>query len=169
MHTSRETSIKAKHCFIASGVQVIGKVQLGEYSSVWYNAVIRGDINYIKIGRETNIQDNCVLHVTHELPVIIGEGVTVGHGAIIHGCVIEDECLIGMGAIILDGARIGKGSVVAAGALVRERMQVPPHSLVAGVPAVVKRTLDPSTIEMIREAGKHYVELTKERLAERSG
>ena len=169
MHTSRETSIKAKHCFIASGVQIIGKVQLGEYSSVWYNAVIRGDINYIKIGRETNIQDNCVLHVTHELPVIIGEGVTVGHGAIIHGCVIEDECLIGMGAIILDGARIGKGSVVAAGALVRERMQVPPHSLVAGVPAVVKRTLDPSTIEMIREAGQHYVELTRERLAERSG
>ena len=169
MHTSRETSIKAKHCFIASGVQVIGKVQLGEYSSVWYNAVIRGDINYIKIGRETNIQDNCVLHVTHELPVIIGEGVTVGHGAILHGCVIEDECLIGMGAIILDGAKIRKGSVVAAGALVRERMQVPPHSLVAGVPAVVKRTLDPSTIEMIREAGKHYVELTKERLAERSG
>jgi carbonic anhydrase/acetyltransferase-like protein (isoleucine patch superfamily) len=169
MHTSRDTSIKAKHCFIASGVQIIGKVQLGEYSSVWYNAVIRGDINYIKIGRETNIQDNCVLHVTHELPVIIGDRVTVGHGAVIHGCVIEDDCLIGMGAIILDGARIGKGSVIAAGAVVRERMDVPPHSLVMGVPAVVKRTLDPSTIEMIRQAGQHYVELTKERLAEGSG
>jgi carbonic anhydrase/acetyltransferase-like protein (isoleucine patch superfamily) len=167
MRTPQETSIKAKRCFIAAGVQLIGRVELGEYSSVWYNAVIRGDINYIRIGRETNIQDNCVLHVTHELPVIIGDRVTIGHGAVIHGCVIEDDCLIGMGAIVLDGARIGRGSVVAAGALVRERMEVPPHSLVAGVPAVVKRTLDPSTIEMIRQAGQHYVELTKERLAER--
>ncbi len=144
----------------------MGSVELGEYSSVWYNAVIRGDINYIKIGRETNIQDNCVLHVTHELPVIVGDRVTVGHGAVVHGCVIEDDCLVGMGSVILDGAHVGKGSVIAAGAVVRERMRIPPHSLVTGVPAEVKRTLDPSTIEMIREAGRHYVELVKERLGE---
>jgi len=165
MDISQRVNITAKRCFIAAGAQLIGQVQLGELSSVWYNAVIRGDINYIKIGRETNIQDNCVLHVNHDLPVIIGDRVTVGHGAIIHGCVIEDDCLIGMGATVLDGARVGTGSVIAAGAVVRERMEIPPHSLVVGVPGVIKRTLDPSTIEMIRQAGQHYVERTKEHLA----
>jgi len=164
MQDSQRPSIVAKRCFIAAGAQIIGGVELGELSSVWYNAVIRGDLNHIRIGRETNIQDNCVLHVTTELPVIVGDRVTVGHGAILHGCVVEDDCLIGMGAIVLDGAHIGAGSVIAAGTLVRERMEIPPHSLVVGVPGVVKRTLDPSTIEMIREAGRHYVELTKERL-----
>ncbi|MBN2379689.1 gamma carbonic anhydrase family protein [candidate division WOR-3 bacterium] len=166
MADSQRPGIVAKRCFIAAGAHLIGQVELGELSSVWYNAVIRGDLNYIKIGNETNIQDNCALHVTHELPVIIGDRVTVGHGAIIHGCVIEDDCLIGMGAVVLDGAHIGRGSVVAAGAVVRERMKVPEHSLVVGVPAVVKRSLDPSTIQMIREAGSHYIELTKQRLRE---
>ncbi|MCK4232749.1 gamma carbonic anhydrase family protein [candidate division WOR-3 bacterium] len=165
MHDFPKPGIVAKRCFIAAGAHLIGQVELGEFSSVWYNAVLRGDINYIKIGRETNIQDNCVLHVTHELPVIIGDRVTVGHGAVVHGCEIADDCLIGMGAIILDGAKIGKGSVIAAGAVVRERMEVPPHSLVVGIPGTIKRTLDPSTIEMIREAGRSYVELTKEHLA----
>ncbi|MBD3284968.1 gamma carbonic anhydrase family protein [candidate division WOR-3 bacterium] len=166
MERSRRPGVVTKRCFIAAGAHLIGQVQIGELSSVWYNTVIRGDINYISIGRETNIQDNCALHVTHELPVIIGDRVTVGHGAIVHGCVIEDDCLIGMGSVILDGARIGKGSVIAAGAVVRERMEVPSHSLVVGVPGVIKRTLDPSTIKMIREAGEHYVELTKARLEE---
>ncbi len=166
MYESQEPSIKAKRCFIAAGAQLIGRVELGELSSVWYNAVIRGDINYIKIGSKTNIQDNCVLHVTHELPVIIGDSVTIGHGAVIHGCSIEDDVLIGMGAIVLDGAKIGKGSVIAAGTLVKERMDVPPHSLVAGVPGVIKRTLDPSTIKMIRQAGEHYVEQTLRHLQE---
>jgi len=155
MHDAPKSGIVAKRCFIAAGAHLIGQVELGEFSSVWYNAVLRGDINYI----------NCVLHVTHELPVIVGDRVTIGHGAVVHGCEIADDCLIGMGAIILDGARIGKGSVIAAGALLRERMEVPPHSLVVGIPGVIKRTLDPSTIEMIREAGRSYVELTKERLA----
>ena len=166
MTETQRPGIVAKRCFIAAGAHLIGQVELGELTSVWYNAVIRGDLNYIKIGSETNIQDNSVLHVTHELPVIVGDRVTVGHGAVIHGCVIEDDCLVGMGAIILDGAHIGKGSVIAAGALVKERMVVPPHSLVVGVPGVVKRTLDPSTIEMIREAGRHYIDLTKELLKE---
>lgn len=164
MKNPQDANIKAKRCFIAAGARLIGRVELGEYSSVWYNAVIRGDINYIKIGSETNIQDNCVLHVTHELPVIIGDRVTVGHGAVVHGCVIEDDCLIGMGSTILDGARVGRGSVIAAGALVRERADIPPHSLVVGVPGVVKRTLDPSTINMIRDAAQHYLVLTREKL-----
>ncbi|NLI97578.1 gamma carbonic anhydrase family protein [bacterium] len=166
MSVSEKPSVIAKRCFIAAGAHIIGEVELGELSSVWYNAVLRGDLNYIKIGKETNIQDNCVLHVTDELPVIIGDRVTVGHGAIIHGCVIEDDCLIGMGAVILDGSRIGRGSVIGAGSLVKERMKIPPSSLVVGVPGEIKRTLDPSTIEMIREAGRHYTELTKRHLGE---
>lgn len=160
-------SIITKRCFIASGAHIIGKVELGELSSVWYNAVLRGDLNYIKIGKETNVQDNCVLHVTDDLPVIVGDRVTVGHGAILHGCVIEDDCLIGMGAIVLDGVQVGHGSVIGAGSVVREKMQIPPHSLVVGIPGEVKRSLDPSTIEMIRQAGQHYVELTKEHLGEK--
>jgi len=166
MSDSQRPGIVTKRCFIAAGAHLIGQVEIGEYSSVWYNSVVRGDLNYIKIGRESNIQDNCVLHVTHDLPVVIGDRVTVGHGAVVHGCVIEDDCLIGMGSVVLDGVHVGKGSVIAAGAVVRERMEIPPHSLVVGVPGVVKRTLDPSTIDMIRKAGEHYVELTKARLKE---
>lgn len=166
MHTPQRASLITKRCFIAAGAQIIGSVEIGELSSVWYNAVIRGDINYIKIGKETNVQDNCVMHVTHELPVIVGDRVTIGHGAVVHGCVIEDDCLIGMGAVILDGAHVGAGSVIAAGAVIRERMEIPPRSLVMGVPGQIKRTLDESTIEMIREAGRHYVLMTLQRLEE---
>lgn len=169
MPDSKEPSVVARRCFIAAGAHIIGKVELGELSSVWYNAVLRGDINFIKIGKETNIQDNCVLHVTNELPVIVGDRVTVGHGAVIHGCIIEDDCLIGMGAVVLDGVHVGQGSVIGAGTVVKERMQIPPHSLVVGVPGEIKRTLDASTIEMIREAGQHYIELTKEHLGEKKG
>ncbi len=142
--------------FIARGAQVIGDVRLQAHASVWYNAVLRGDINFISVGERSNIQDGCILHLENDLPCIVGKDVTVGHGAILHGCTIEDACLIGMGAIILSGAVIKKGSVIAAGALVRENTVVDPLSLMAGVPAKQIRTLPPETVEQhLRWAGKY--------------
>ena len=131
----------AASAYIDPSAQVIGDVVVGERSSVWRNVTIRGDVNYIRIGDETNIQDNSVLHVqtATNFPLILGNRVTVGHSVTLHGCMIEDECLIGIGAIVLNGARVGKGSVIAAGALVTEGMQVPPGSLVMGVPGKVRR------------------------------
>ncbi len=131
----------AKSCWIGPGAQVLGDVELGELVSVWPNAVIRGDYASIRIGTETNVQDCCVLHVDVGFPLEIGERVTIGHSAILHGCTIESEVLIGLGSKVLNGARVGKGSVIAAGALVRAGEQIPPYSLVAGLPGVVKRTL----------------------------
>ncbi len=129
--------------FIADGVQIIGAVTMKEFSSLWFNVVARGDVNRIEIGRYSNVQDNSVVHVTDTHPAIIGDYVTVGHNAIIHGCVIEDHCLIGMGAIVLTGAVIGTGSIVGAGALVKENQVIPPHSLVVGVPGkIVRSTAD---------------------------
>ena len=123
----------ADSAYIDSSAQVIGDVVIGDRSSVWLNVAIRGDVNYIRIGDETSIQDNCVLHVDHQVyPCIVGNRVTVGHSVVLHGCVIEDEALIGIGAILLNGARIGRGAIVAAGALVPERMEVPPATLVMG-------------------------------------
>lgn len=123
--------------FVADGARLIGKVVMKEYSSVWFNAVVRGDVNRIEIGRYSNIQDNSVIHVTDDFATIVGDHVTVAHGCVLHGCVVGDHCLIGMGAVLLSGSVIGKGSIVAAGAVVREGQVVPPHSLVAGVPAKV--------------------------------
>ena len=128
--------------FVDISAQVIGDVTLGSESSIWMNVVVRGDVNSIRIGRRTNIQDGTVVHVMHGTHLtVIGDEVTIGHGAIVHGCTIEDRCLIGMGAILLNGVRIGRGSVVAAGALVPEGMQVPPGSMVMGMPAKVRRPL----------------------------
>ena len=126
--------------FIDDSAQVIGDVEIGEESSVWMATVIRGDVNWIRIGRRTNLQDGTVVHVmrnTH--PTTIGHSVTIGHAVVLHGCTIEDRCLIGMGAILLNGAHIGSGSIIAAGAVVLEGTQVPQRSLVAGVPAKVRR------------------------------
>ena len=123
--------------YIADGAHAIGAVTMKEFSSLWYNVVVRGDVNRIEIGRYTNIQDNSVVHVADDYPAIIGDFVTVGHNAVIHACTIEEHCLIGMGAVILNGAVIGKGSIIAAGALVRERQIIPPYSLVAGLPGKV--------------------------------
>ncbi|SDF64047.1 gamma carbonic anhydrase family protein [Sporolituus thermophilus] len=135
--------VRARETFVADGAKVIGKVTMKEYSSVWFNTVVRGDVNCIEIGRYTNIQDNSVVHVADDCPTIIGDYVTVGHGCIIHGATIEDHCLIGMGAIVLNKAVIGKGSIIAAGALVREGQVIPPHSLVVGVPGkVIKQVPD---------------------------
>jgi len=150
---------KANYVFIASTAVVIGKVTLGENASVWYGAVIRGDIAPIFIGARSNIQDNCVIHVNYNMPVTIGEQVTIGHGAIIHGASIGNNCLIGMGAIVLDGAQIGDNCLVAAGAVVPPRSEIPPGSMVAGVPAKVVRELSAETIEANVRNALEYVEL----------
>ena len=149
----------AASAYIDPSAQVIGDVVVGEESSVWPNVTIRGDVNYIRIGTQTNVQDNSVIHVEHDMyPTILGDRVTVGHSATLHGCVIEDDCLIGIGAIVLNGARIGRGTVIAAGALVPERMEVPPVSMVMGVPAKVKRPLTPEEVERFRENAQNYVQ-----------
>lgn len=148
--------------YIAEGAQLIGKVRMGEYSSAWHNTVLRGDVNFIKIGKYTNIQDNCVVHVADEYPTIIGDFVTVGHRAIVHGSIIENHCLIGMGAIILDGAKIGRGSIVAAGALVKENQEIPPFSMVIGIPGKVVKSL-PENLDKIHAQALKYKTLWTER------
>jgi len=144
--------------FIDDSAQVIGEVEIGEESSVWMSAVVRGDVNTIRIGRRTNVQDGTIVHaMIHTHPTSIGDNVTIGHGALIHGCTIDDQCLIGMGAILLNGARIGAGSIVAAGSLVVEGMQVPPRSLVMGSPGRVKRTLSDAEVADIQAYADRYV------------
>src|SRR3954451_20901748 len=134
----------AASAYIDPSAQVIGDVEIGERASVWPNVTIRGDVNYIRIGEESNVQDNSVIHVEHDAyPTMIGNRVTVGHSVTLHGCTVQDDCLIGIGAIILNGATIGQGTVVAAGALVPERMQIPAGSMVMGIPAKVKREISP--------------------------
>lgn len=142
---------------IAAGAVVTGDVILGEDSSVWYNAVIRGDMEPIVIGNRTNIQDGCVLHVDHGYPLKLGNGVTVGHGAILHGCTVGDNSLIGMGAIVLNDAKIGKDCLIGAGALIPQGMEVPDGSLVIGFPAKVKRALTPEEIRHNTENANDYV------------
>ena len=144
--------------FLADGCVVIGDVEIGEESSVWFNVVVRGDVHWIRIGRRTNIQDLSVLHVSSGVaPLSIGSGVTVGHRAVLHGCTVEDTCLIGMGAVVLDRARIGTRSLVAAGAVVPEGFDVPEGSLVAGVPAAIKRNLRKEEIEALQRSADNYV------------
>ncbi len=127
--------------YIARGAVVLGAVTLGDHSSVWYNAVVRGDINYIQIGHHTNIQDNAVLHLADDYPCILGNYVTVGHSAIVHACTVGDECLIGMGATILDGAEIGEQCIIGANALVTQGTKIPAGSMVLGSPGKVVRAL----------------------------
>ena len=144
--------------FVDVSAQVIGDVHLGAESSIWMNVVVRGDVNRIRIGARTNIQDLAMVHVMREThPTIIGDDVTVGHSAVVHGCTIEDRCLIGMGAILLNGARIGTGSIVAAGALLPEGMVVPPGSMVMGMPAKIRRALTPDEDASIRWYADNYV------------
>lgn len=149
-------------CFIHYSSQVIGDVEVGDYSSVWCNAVIRGDVNSISIGSSTNIQDNCVLHVDSEsYALAIGDCVTVGHGAILHGCTIGDHCVIGIGAIVLNGATVGEGSVIAAGSLIPEGMQIPARSMVMGLPGKVRRGVSVVEMERFRANAEHYVQLAR--------
>ncbi len=148
--------------FVAESAWVIGDVEIGEYSSVWFNAVIRGDENYIRIGRRTNIQDFSMIHITRErYPTILGDEITVGHGAILHGCVVKDRCLIGIGAIVLDGAVIEEECIVGAGSLVPEGMVVPKRSLVLGKPAKIKRSLNDEDIARILNLVNNYVEYAR--------
>lgn len=127
--------------YVAEGSNVVGDVTLGEYSSIWYNCSLRGDVNKIVIGRYSNVQDNSVVHVSDTHPTYIGDFVTIGHGAVVHACTIEDHVLVGMGAVVLDGVDVGRGSIIAAGAIVTSGTKVPPFSLVAGVPGKVIKQL----------------------------
>ena len=145
--------------FVHPDATVIGKVQIGAGSSIWPAAVLRGDMGWIRIGDNTSIQDGSVCHMTHDLSeCVVGNRVTVGHKVLLHGCIVEDECLIGMGAILLDNARIGTGSLIGAGSLVTYGTEIPPHSLVFGSPAKVVRTLKPKERQMIDEGWPIYVE-----------
>jgi len=144
-------------CFVDDSAQVIGDVEIGEESSIWMSVVVRGDVNWIRIGRRSNVQDGCVVHgMLRTHPTSIGNNVTIGHGALIHGCMIEDRCLIGMGAIILNGVVIGAGSIVAAGTLITEGTQVPQRSLVMGSPGNVKRSLSDAEVADIQGYADRY-------------
>jgi carbonic anhydrase/acetyltransferase-like protein (isoleucine patch superfamily) len=154
-------------CYVDLSAQIIGDVVLGEHASVWMNAVLRGDVNSIRIGARSNIQDCAVLHGMRNLyPVIVGEMVTIGHNATVHGCVLEDVVLVGIGATILNDARIGEGSIIAAGAVIPEHTIIPPNSLVAGVPGKVRRTLGDADRELILTYARNYLDYTRIYLAE---
>ncbi len=160
----------AATAYVDVAAQVLGDVSVGDRSSVWMGAVLRGDVHSIRIGARSNVQDNAVLHGQRGLwPVAVGDGCTIGHGAIVHGCVLEDDVLVGMGAVILNGARVGAGSIIAAGAVVTEGAQIPAGSLVAGVPGRVRRALEGKDLEMIRGYAQNYVEYTAVYLAEAAG
>ena len=153
----------AASAFVDESAQVIGDVEIGEDSSVWMNAVLRGDVNWIRVGDRTNIQDGSVLHGLREKHATrLGDEVTVGHGAILHGCEVEDRCLIGMGAIVLNGAVVGSGSIVAAGALVAEGTAIPPGSLVMGSPGRVRRATTGDEAASIRRYADSYVAYKRE-------
>ncbi len=156
--------------FLAETATVIGNVEIGEYSSVWFGAVVRGDVHYIRIGKYTNIQDNAVVHVTHYtkpdmsdgFPTVIGDYVSIAHGAIVHGCTIKDNVLVGIGAVILDGAVINENTIVAAGTLVPPGKEFPPNVLLMGRPAQVRRELTPEEVEKIRKNALNYVKYAEE-------
>ena len=149
--------------YVDQSAQVIGDVHIGADSSIWMNVVIRGDVNAIRIGRRTNLQDGTVVHVMRDThPTSIGDDVTVGHAAVLHGCTIEDRCLIGMGAMLLNGAVIGSDSIVAAGTLVTEETRIPPRSLVMGRPGAVRRPLTDAEVASIRDYAERYVGYKKD-------
>jgi carbonic anhydrase/acetyltransferase-like protein (isoleucine patch superfamily) len=154
-------------CYIDPSAQLIGDVAIGDHSSVWMNAVLRGDVNSIRVGARSNVQDCSVLHGQRNLyPVIVGDWVTIGHNATVHGCVVEDECLIGIGARVLNNCRIGAGSIIAAGSVVPEHTVVPPRTLWAGVPAKLRRELTDKDRALILEYAQNYLDYTEIYLAE---
>ena len=148
-------------CFVAPSADVIGDVSLGERSGVWYQTVLRGDVNKIVVGSYTNIQDGTVVHVAGDHPTIIGDGVTIGHGAIVHGCTIGDHAFIGMGATVLDGAVIGEGALIGAGALITEGKEIPPYTLAVGVPAKIVKQLPEEYIRMAKDRAVEYADLAE--------
>ena len=158
----------APSAFIAEGAHIIGDVHIGEHSSVWFNCVLRGDCYYIRIGESTNIQDGTVIHVTQgRFPTIIGNYVTVGHMAVLHGCTVKDRCLIGIGAIVLDDVTIGEESFIAAGSLVTPGTVIPPRSMVMGAPAKLRREVSDEEVKRIDEHWQHYIEYKNEYMREK--
>ena len=143
--------------FVAPNASLIGRVKIGENSSVWFNTVLRGDMETITIGNESNIQDLSMGHADPGFPLVLGNRVTIGHHCVLHGCKIGDDCLIGMGAIIMNGVRIGRGSIIGAGAVLLEGMEIPEFSMVIGSPAKIKKTYDESILDNIRKSAKIYV------------
>ena len=144
--------------YISHSAMVVGNVAIGEKSSVWFNAVIRGDVNYIRIGKRTNVQDGCVLHVAREkYPLIIGDEVTVGHNATLHACTIASHCLIGMGTVVMDGSEIGENCIIGAGSLVTPHTVISSGNMAIGSPAKIKRKLTDGEIRSIRDSANHYV------------
>ena len=158
LYTLDESSPEfTKTTFIAPDASLIGRVRIGAFSSVWFNAVLRGDMEQISIGDETSFQDLSMGHSDPGFPLIIGNRVTVGHNCVMHGCEIEDDCLIGMGAILMNGVKIGQGSIVGAGAVLLEGMEVPPFSMVVGSPAKIRKTYEETILENIRAMSQIYV------------
>ena len=157
-------------CYVDVSAQLIGDVMLGEHSSVWMNAVLRGDVNSIRLGANSNVQDCAVLHgQRYKYPVIVGDWVTIGHNATVHGCVVEDEVVIGMGSRILNNSRVGTGCIIAAGAVVPEGTIVPPRTLWAGVPAKLRRELSDKDHALILEYAKNYLDYVEIYLKESAG
>ncbi len=144
--------------YVAPGAALIGDVTLAENASVWFNCVLRGDCDAIIVGKNSNIQDLSMCHAEYNTPLVIGKGVTIGHNCIIHGCHIEDDCLIGMGAVVMNHAVIGRGSIVAAGTVVLEKTVIPPFSLVTGVPGKIKSQMDESMVEVLRLPAENYAQ-----------
>ena len=151
----------ANAAYVAENASIIGNVELGKDSSVWFSAVVRGDENKITVGARTNIQDLCVLHVQGRFDTVIGDDVTIGHRAIVHGCHVGNRVLIGMGAVIMNGVVIGDDCIIGAGALVTEGQVIPPRSLVIGFPAKVKRQLTDEDVALIKNSSEHYVRMAK--------
>ena len=153
--------------YISESAAVIGDVILGNEVNIWFGAVLRGDMHYIRVGSRSNIQDNAVVHVTTTVsPTTIGKNVTVGHGAIIHGCTIEDNCMIGMGSVVMDDAVVGAGSLIGAGALVPPNMKIQPKSLVVGMPGKVVREVTDEEYQMIIDRPQEYIDLAEQYLKE---
>lgn len=151
-----------KSVFLASGVKVIGDVEIGENSSIWYNSVVRGDVNFIRIGSMTNVQDSSILHVTHDkFPLVIGNKVTIGHSVTLHGCTLGNSCLIGMKSVVLDGASIEDNVMVAAGSVVKQGFVVPKGKLAAGVPARIVRDLSKEEVKELEDAALRYADYTR--------
>ena len=155
--------------FVADGAKIVGNVEIGKDCGIWYNVVIRSEHNLVTIGDCTNVQDNAVLHLDYGFDLTIGKNVTIGHGAIVHGCTVEDNCIIGMGSIVMNEAVIGTGSIVGAGAVVTEGTIIPPNSVVIGTPGKVVKQCDEKAAELIKLNAAHYVEIAKQYKEEQNG
>jgi len=159
----------APSAFIEDTAVVIGDVVIGSESSVWFHAVIRGDVHSIRIGHRTNIQDLCLLHVTHDThPLTLGDNITVGHHVVLHGCTVQDRVLIGMGAIVMDGVVIEEDCIIGAGSLITERIHIPSRSLVMGSPAKIKRLLTDIEVQWIKESASNYIHYAQQYVAEQN-